>query len=59
MALDNNPAMHTMFLSLFVVSMLMHFLTAFCDPGICTTETKDGLKPVRTIHQRFLQEIAQ
>jgi hypothetical protein len=51
MALDvpDNPAIHAIFLFLFVVSMLTLFLTVFCDPGICVTETKDSLKPVRTI----------
>ena len=55
-ALDN-PTAHAVFLFTFVVSMLTLFLIAFCDPGICTTETKDGLKPVRTMLQRVLREI--
>jgi hypothetical protein len=49
----DNPAIHAIFPLLFVVSMLTFFLTAFCDPGICATETKDGLKPVCTIPQPF------
>jgi hypothetical protein len=57
MALDvpDNPAIHAIFLFLFVVSMLTLFLTVFCDlgPGICATGTKDGLKPVRTNAQPF------
>jgi hypothetical protein len=55
MALDvpDSPAIHAMFLFLFVAAMLTLFLTAFCDPGICAVETKDGLKPVRTIPQPF------
>jgi hypothetical protein len=55
MALDvpDDPGIHAMFLSSFVVSLLTLFLTVFCDPGICATETKDGLKPVRTIPQPF------
>jgi hypothetical protein len=58
MALDapDNPAMHAMFLFLFVVSMLTLFLTAFCDLGICTTETKDDLKPVRTVPLPFTRQ---
>jgi hypothetical protein len=50
----DNPAMHAMFLILFVVSMLTLVLTVFCDPGIYATETKDGLKPVRTIPQALI-----
>lgn len=42
----DNLAIHAIFLLLFVVSMLMLFLTVFCDPGICATETKYGLKPI-------------
>ena len=55
MALDlpDNPPIHAIFLFLFVVSMLSLFLTIFCDRGICGTETKDGLKPVRTMPQPF------
>jgi hypothetical protein len=58
MALDapDNPAMHAIFLFLCAVSMLMHTLTVFCDPGICATETKDGLKPVRTIFLPFTRK---
>jgi len=55
LALDipDNPAIHTMFLFLVVVSMLTLFLNVFCDPGICATETKDGLKLVRITPQHF------
>ena len=55
MALDvpDDPAIHAVFLFLFAVSLLTLFLTVFCDPGKCVTETKDGLKPVRTIFHRF------
>src|SRR5712691_11783231 len=61
MALDvpDSPTIHTMFLFLFVVSMFTLFLTVFCDPGICARETKDGLKPVRTIPQPLKEDIAQ
>jgi hypothetical protein len=57
MTLDvpENPAIHAIFLLLFVISILTLFLTAFCDPGICATETKDGLKPVR-LSPSLLQE---
>ena len=60
MALDlpDNPAIHTMFLFLFVVSMLTLFLAVFCDSGSCATETKEGLKPVRTIPS-LLQDIVR
>jgi hypothetical protein len=55
MTLDvpDNPAIHAIFLFLLVVSILTLFLTVFCDPGICVTETKEDLKPVRTIPQHF------
>ena len=58
MALDapDNPAMHAIFLFLFAISILMHFLAVFCDPGICATEAKDGLKPVRTIPLPFTRK---
>ena len=42
-----NPAMHTAFLFSFVVSSFGYFSTAFCDPGICATLSKDALKSVR------------
>jgi hypothetical protein len=42
-----NPAMHAIFLFLFVVFMLATFCTAYCDPGICATLPKDALKSVR------------
>jgi hypothetical protein len=51
--IPDNPAIHVIFLFLLAVSMLTLFLTVFCDPGVCVTETKDGLKPVSTIPQPF------
>ena len=55
MALDvpDNPTIHAIFLLLFVVSEFTLFLTAFCDPGICATGTKDSLKPVSTVPGPF------
>ena len=53
LGVPDNSAIHAMFLFLFVVSILTLFLTVFCDPGICATETKDDLKPVCTIRQPF------
>jgi hypothetical protein len=42
-----NPAMHAAFLFLFFVCMFAYICTAFCDPGICATQSKDALKSVR------------
>ena len=56
--LPDNPAIHAIFLFLFVTSMLTLLLTVFCDPGIvCGTETEDDLKLVRTIPSLLQKDI--
>jgi hypothetical protein len=54
----DNPAMHTAFLFLLVISVITLICKEFCDPGTCATLTKDALKPVRSISQKFYEKVS-